>query len=532
MKGKVTRGMSFAGALKYASDATPKPSENKHAVLIDSNLDTSQTIENQAWQMRKIAMLNPRIAKPVVHFALSLPLGETVSNEKWAVIGRDFLNAMGLDESHQFRIDLHPDAKQHIHIICNRVSVGGKAWLGKYEALKMIEATQQLEKKHGLNITEGLVFGEKKKNPKSGELRKYARTGKVPPRIFLQSAIDTAKIQANSFPQFVDALKKLGVQVLPAGKTGSVPGCSFSFDGITFKGSDLGGAYKFAAIKEATNYDQLRDAALIQELRSAAPAALVAPAAPLDPYAGRPGPRKNRGSIECGDDEAAFEKARRRKDFQQRMLEKTYQTSINSLLVDMLRYVRIVNGQVEISLEPGGKIIDSGDSITASTGSGDEIKASIELAKTKGWKTIQFSGSASFVERAALAAMKNGFPESSVSAKNQVHQAAIKRAKLKYSEYQNEHNQRNARASDRANSERIDAAGPGTTSEERARNRAELGKTDLGQGGKSLPSPASAQAEGARRVSKPSILGKTLADFNADGRRSDDTLVDRDRSKF
>jgi hypothetical protein len=123
----------------------------------------------------------------------------------------------------------------HIHIVASR-----------WEARKAIAATQELERTHGLTLTAGLGDVRAEKKLTNNEINMAVRTGQEPLRLVLQRLIDEI---VNTKPAgalaFAEKLQFAGVEVRPnvASGTGRMNGFSFSYQGIPFKGSDLGKAY-------------------------------------------------------------------------------------------------------------------------------------------------------------------------------------------------------------------------------------------------------------------------------------------------
>ena len=280
MKAKVSRGAGFRGLLDYIYG----PGEDNHpgrAVPVSGAGNVLGTDPRDlARQFAVSRQLRPDIKKPVWHCSLSLPPGEKLSDERWAEIARDFLSRMGLDpDIRMWHCARHIDTDHdHIHLVVSRVALDASSWGGGNDAHQAIDATQEMEKAHGLNLTPGFKEGGEKKSLSKGEVGRYRRTGKVPDRVILQKEIDAARKDCPDFSTFVTRLGKMKVQVLPNGKSGQVGGVSFRLveGGDPFSGSSLGKAYKWQRISADTYFDADRDAELIARLRQEATAAEVA----------------------------------------------------------------------------------------------------------------------------------------------------------------------------------------------------------------------------------------------------------------
>lgn len=280
MKANVSRGAGFRGLLDYIYG----PGEDNHpgrAVPVSGAGNVLGTDPRDlARQFAISRQLRPDIKKPVWHCSLSLPPGERLPDEKWAEIARDFLARMGLDpDARQWHCVRHTDQDHdHIHLVVSRVALDASSWGGGNDVHQAIDATQEMEKAHGLKLTPGFKEGGEKKSLSKGEVGRYRRTGKVPDRVILQKKIDAARKDCPDFLTFVSRLQEKKVQVLPNGKSGQVGGVSFRLveGGDPFSGSSLGKAYKWQRIAADTHFDADQDAELIARLRLEATAAGVA----------------------------------------------------------------------------------------------------------------------------------------------------------------------------------------------------------------------------------------------------------------
>lgn len=251
MKGKVIRGSSFAGVLNYVLD------DSKEARIIGGNM-VGQDAASLAKEFAHVRHLRPDCGRPVLHIPLRLPEGEDVSDVRWLEMAIFFLKLMKLPPNRPWLIVKH--VKNHIHLITSRVDNRGTVWTGKWEGLRCIQATQEIERHFGLTITPGLEGRDKKQvRLTSGQLRKMQReidrgeTPAVPAKVQIAERIQTAIDQCNgTFIDFKTGLEKLNVKLTPnlAKSTQHVSGISFTFDGVTMKGSKVARAYSWQGITQ------------------------------------------------------------------------------------------------------------------------------------------------------------------------------------------------------------------------------------------------------------------------------------------
>lgn len=254
MKGKVIRGAGFRGVLNYVLG------EGKEAKIIGGNM-TGQDARTLAREFAHVRQLRPDCGRPVLHIPLRLPEGESISDVQWLRIALFFMKLMQLSPNRPWTIVRH--VKNHIHLITSRVDNGGKVWTGKWEGLRCIEATQEIERHFGLTITPGLG-GKNRKQVRltSGQLRKIQREvdrgqePEIPAKVAIAERIQTAIAESNgTFEDFTARLEKLGVATrLNVAKTTShVSGITFEFGGIAVKGSKVARAYSWQGITQLLN---------------------------------------------------------------------------------------------------------------------------------------------------------------------------------------------------------------------------------------------------------------------------------------
>ncbi len=273
---------------------------------------------------------------------------------------------------------IHDDeAGQHIHILASRICAAGELYWGQNENLKSTQVISGLEHKYGLIVTKGvekyLDAGEKtvmpaSKKPKKNEIEKFLRTGNQPPRQRLQQLIDESIAGRPGATLFAEKLALAGVQVRAnIASTGKMNGFSFVIDGVPFSGSQLGDKYKWSALlKRGITFDPATDAAGLERFK----------------------PQVDINS-DLGDDE----------------IRGSYSVYLIKFLNQNVKH----NG-IEYRWKNGAPaLFDAGSSVKIIGKSSDaKIKAVLQLAAQKGWKTIRLTGSADFKRRVVLEALGRG----------------------------------------------------------------------------------------------------------------------------
>lgn len=267
MKPKVMRGGGFRGVLEYICG------DGKSPDIVGGNM-SGTTPRQLAAEFGVSRQARSDVQRPVWHCSLSLPAGETVTADKWRDIAADMVRGMGMDtDNHQFVAVRHSDTDyDHIHIAASRIGLDGKIWYGKHEARVAINLAQDLEKKHGLEQTQGYY---KKEAPslKNGEYQ--MGRDKEPPRLAIRRLVNDAIKKKPTAVEFAERLEAAGVGTKVTWKKGGeVQGISFIYEGIAFRGSKVHEKQSWPALlKRGMSYDDKRDRARLEQFAERAEAA-------------------------------------------------------------------------------------------------------------------------------------------------------------------------------------------------------------------------------------------------------------------
>ena len=194
---------------------------------------------NSTKELEAAAALRRDIKKPGWHSSLSLPTGETLSEERWVEIGRDYMKMMGFDDAFAYQICLHDKKdQQHIHLLACRVGIDGRIYYGKNENLKSTRVTAELEKKYGLIDTSNVKSANSQTDKKltRQEIEKSIRTGEAPARLIIAQEIENA-LKAVTTEKELFAKITAGGVIVSYSKNGSP---LFTYEGVTFSKTKLG----------------------------------------------------------------------------------------------------------------------------------------------------------------------------------------------------------------------------------------------------------------------------------------------------
>ena len=251
MKGKVIRGSGFRGVLNYVLD------QEKDARIIGGNL-LGQDAASLSKEFSHVRQIRADCKRPVLHIPLRMPVGEDVSDERWLEIAIVFMRLMNLSSSRPWTIIKH--LSNHVHLVTSRVDNRGQVWTGKWEALRCIQATQDIERLFNLTITPGLRGrNQRQTRLTSGQLRKFQReidrgeTPEVPAKVAIAERIKQALASSDgTFEDFKRRITPLGVTVKTntAKTTQHISGISFKFEGVAMKGSKVARAFGWQGITQ------------------------------------------------------------------------------------------------------------------------------------------------------------------------------------------------------------------------------------------------------------------------------------------
>ena len=240
MIAKAVKGKGFRGVLEYCL-------RQEKGYLLESNMAGSSPRE-LAKEFGEIRKLRPNLNGTVSHVSIALPAGESLSDKQWKDVAQKYLAHMGFENS-QFVAVRHTDRDhQHMHLVINRVTMGGNVVSDSNNYRRQEKLMRELEKEYGLQTVKSSDRAGRKTLTK-GEIEKAMRTEEIPIRMKLQNAVDTALRRTSDLKEFTAFLATQDIDVrLNQTTTGQIRGISFAAKEVAMKGSDLGKAYTWSAL--------------------------------------------------------------------------------------------------------------------------------------------------------------------------------------------------------------------------------------------------------------------------------------------
>jgi Relaxase/Mobilisation nuclease domain len=259
MLAKQFKGRDFYGCLAYILG-------KDGATQIGGNLSRADPdVLNH--EFTQVSLKRSHLSRSVYHCALSLAPGATLSNSTWRSVARDYLTAMGFDNS-QYILVQHTDTEshQHVHIVANRVAMDGKTVSDSFDHYRAQTVVRAIEEAYNLQP----VLPSWKSSRKALSLRQLkqeAETGIPSVQRLLQDGITETLLESVSLPDLVARLHDRNIQTHAFyGRQNRLQGLAYEMDGVVMSGTALGYSYQVGGLMQ--QLDQLHPGARTIALHS------------------------------------------------------------------------------------------------------------------------------------------------------------------------------------------------------------------------------------------------------------------------
>ena len=235
MIGKLKKGSSFGGCIRYVTGKDEAKILASDGVLLGTKAEMMQSFELQR-------LLNPRIKKPVGHIALSFKPEDKprLTDEFMAKIALEYMQMMGITDTQFIIVRHHNTDNPHCHIVYNRINNEGKLISDRNDYRRNEQVTKALKSKYGL------TYGTDKSKTNTRKLRNAERA-----KYEIYNAIKDALKVVDSWQKFKNELAKRGILlefVYKDKERTKVQGIRFSKDGYSFKGTQISRDYSFGKL--------------------------------------------------------------------------------------------------------------------------------------------------------------------------------------------------------------------------------------------------------------------------------------------
>ena len=235
MIGKLKKGCSFGGCIRYVTGKDEAKILASDGVLLGTNTEMAQSFELQR-------QLNPKIKKPVGHIALSFKPEDKprLTDELMAKIALEYMQMMGITDTQFIIVRHHKTDNPHCHIVYNRINNEGKLISDRNDYRRNEQVTKALKSKYGL------TYGTDKSKTNTHKLRNAERA-----KYEIHNAVNDALKVADSWQKFKSELAKRGIHlgfVYKDKERTKVQGIRFCKDGYSFKGTQISRDYSFGKL--------------------------------------------------------------------------------------------------------------------------------------------------------------------------------------------------------------------------------------------------------------------------------------------
>ena len=235
MIGKLKKGSSFGGCIRYVTGKDEAKIIASDGVLLGTNAEMTQSFELQR-------QLNPRIKKPVGHIALSFKPEDKprLTDEFMAKITLEYMQMMGITDTQFIIVRHHNTDNPHCHIVYNRINNESKLLSDRNDYRRNEQVTKALKSKYGF------TYGTDKSNTNTRKLRNAEQA-----KYEIHNAVKDALKGADSWQKFKSGLAKRGVLlefVYKDKERSKVQGIRFCKDGYSFKGTQISRDYSFGKL--------------------------------------------------------------------------------------------------------------------------------------------------------------------------------------------------------------------------------------------------------------------------------------------
>lgn len=235
MIGKLKKGSSFGGCIRYVTGKDEAKIIASDGVLLGTNAEITQNFELQR-------QLNPRIKKPVGHIALSFKPEDKprLTDEFMTKIALEYMQMMCITDTQFIIVRHHNTDNPHCHIVYNRINNEGKLISEAHDYRRNEQVTKALKSKYGL------TYGTDKSKTNTRKLRNAEHA-----KYEIHNAVKDALKMADSWEKLRSELAKRGVHlelVYKDKERSKVQGIRFCKDGYSFKGTQISRDYSFGKL--------------------------------------------------------------------------------------------------------------------------------------------------------------------------------------------------------------------------------------------------------------------------------------------
>lgn len=235
MIAKNIKGKSFKGCVNYAMNDTAELLEAE-GVWADNTKDMIRSFAMQRSGRKEIK-------QPVGHIPISFSPEDKgrMTNDFILQLAKEYMQEMGIKNTQYIIVRHHNTDNDHLHIVYNRINNDLKLISVNNDYKRNIKTCKKLKDKYNL------TYGKGKENVKREKLNNPDKV-----KYLLHDAIKAILPYCTSEKELQEYLQSKGVNVEFKLKrtTEEIEGISFSYDNVSFKGSQIDRKFSFGNLKK------------------------------------------------------------------------------------------------------------------------------------------------------------------------------------------------------------------------------------------------------------------------------------------
>lgn len=198
-------------------------------------------------ELRDIQSENTRCRNNTYSFVLSPDSKRSFTSDELRVLTKEHLHNLGLDK-HQYIAAIHRSTDQpHVHIICNRIGMDGKAHSDKYIGLKCQQSAEGIAKKHHLTLAK----------ERSHELTILENNRNLSLKSHIKTSFYASAKDSTSITQLQTRLQEKGILMkMEYNKQGKIKGMSFECRGVELNASQVDRSLRPTSLHEIIPKEQ------------------------------------------------------------------------------------------------------------------------------------------------------------------------------------------------------------------------------------------------------------------------------------
>jgi hypothetical protein len=203
-------------------------------------------------ELGRVAALRADCPSAYLHWVLAFPQADVpkLTPELITKVWKRFFTLMEVPATCKYVVATHGADMQHSHALLSRVGTDANIWLARFTVRKGIKTTETLEKEFGLTVTPTLNYDApsvRKPTFNKHEYEQKSRT-RLPVRkeVIVSIIEESIKRSEGAFLSFIRACESQGLRACVIERANGAKGISFTYEGVSYKGSQIGKGYSYA----------------------------------------------------------------------------------------------------------------------------------------------------------------------------------------------------------------------------------------------------------------------------------------------